>query len=359
MSSELSETEERLLEFLTSREKEEDQVRFSIGEALDQLKISRDELDEALLRLESKGFVKIIRISPSKKLIEEIRKRLTELDYPLLSGELSHEEYLKKREEVIGILSSVPKEVEELTPLPPATIDNIIEGLRNSCSHLRSLVEHRREQKSSNFKELLDTYEGILRDSASLLSRYANALSSFVEKTRREIEGLQGELEVFAADRTRKADLSAIKSEKLRKLDEAKEKLRCVAKVLSLGSAEAKVLPAEEVERLRKEVEKLKFDLKVLDARILVEGSTDPLIQKRSKMEGRIKELEGLLESAKAAETGKGRFESSIDDILGELEELRRLKLIEEDVYKLTAEALGTLRKLCEEITALLWDIGR
>jgi len=360
LSSELSESEEKLLEFLTSRGKDGDQVRFSISEALDQLKISREKLDETLLGLESKDFIKIIKISPSERLISEIKEKLTELDYSLIAGELSREEYLRKREDIIGILSLIPKELEEFTPLPPATIANIVDGLKNSCSHLKGLAGHKEELNSSMFEELRKTYEETLKSSVSLLNRYANVLSYLFEKTRSEIERLENELKALSVDeKIRETDLSIIKNEKSKKLDEAREKLRHVAKALFLENAEAKALPVEEVEKLKEEIKKLELDLKVINARILVEGSTDLLIRRRSKIEDRIKEIKNLLESAKATETSKKGFESSIDDMTRELEELKKLNLVEENVYKLAIETLSRLKKSYEEIVALSGGLNK
>jgi len=360
LSAELSESEEKLLEFLISREKEGDQVRFSISEALNQLKISRDKLDEALLELERKDFIKIIKISPSDKLISKVRENLTELDYLLLAGELTHEEYLKRREEMISILSYIPKELEELTPLPPTTIANVLEGLKNSCSHLRNLANHKEELKPSVFEELRSTYEETLREPISLLNRYSNLLLPFAERTRKEIEKLESELEALSADeKIRGVDLSVIKNEKLKKINNAREKLKRIVRDLSIGSAEEKVLSAEEVEKLKEESRKLELELRVINARILVEGSTDLLLRRRSKIEDRIKEIRSLLESAKAAEAKKKEFKSSIDDIAKELDEIKKLNLVGEEVYRLAIEALSRLRKSYEEIVTLSGGLNK
>jgi len=360
MGAELSKLEAEVLSFLIKRANGKDEVQFKVGEALQELRISREELDEVLLKLEGKGLVKVIRIPPSQRIVREIERKLIDLDASFVAGELSYEEYLRRRNEAIAILSSMPSELERLTPLPPSPVVNAIEGLENSLAYLKRLSEHKGSLNPLVLEKLRETYKEILLDSSHVLDRYADAISFFSEKMSREAEKLRVELEALSVDeKVRGVDFSAARSERLRKLEEIKGKVERVVRAVSYGST-AVPPPSEDAEKLARELEQLKLLLETLNARILIEGPSDRLVRMRNEVEGRIRELEELQRRARAAAEQQGRkVEAELDRLLEELKELRSLELVEENVFQPVAETLAKFKSVYERLTNLLEEVTR
>jgi len=352
--------EEKLLEFLVKRVEGGGEARFHIREAAEYLRASRAEIEEALLNLERRGLVKIVRVPLSDKILEYVRGKLLELDYEFLSGSLSYEEYVRRREEVVGVLpqSTLKQSAStrgDIAPLPPLPASSIFESMRNNCLFLRKLADRKGELKPETYEKLRGEYEKGLVESSLAMGRVLSGILYYVKRLQGEIERLTTELEALAVDeRIRGVNLSVEKSRKQKAIDDAKRKLKQLLDSIYPKGTVAEAVSVEEAQKMRDELEKLKLELETLTARILIEGVKEPLVRRRNEVEERIRKLEQLLEGMKTFEAKSAGPEAQLEEAIKELEELKSLGLVKDETYEVARKTLLGLRDLSLEIMKLL-----
>jgi len=352
--------EEKLLEFLVKRVEGGSEARFHMREAAEYLHVSRAELEEALLNLERRGLVKIVRMPFSDKILEYVRGKLLELDYEFLSGSLSYEEYFRRREEVVGVLpQSTLKQsanaLGDIAPLPPLPASSIFESMRNNCLFLRKLADRKGELRPETYEKLRGEYEKGLVELSLTMSRVLSGIRYYVKRLKGEIERLNAELEALAVDeQLRGVNLSVEKSRKQKAINDAKRKLKQILDSLYPKGTVAEPVSVEEAQKLRNELEVLKIELETLTARILIEGVKEQLIQRRNEVEERIKKLEQLLESMKASEAKSAGLEAQLEEAIKELEELKNLGLVKGETYEVARKSLLGLKDMNSELIKLL-----
>jgi hypothetical protein len=347
MGLELGESEDKLLKHLISLGKNGGNlIEFPVRETLAKLNISRESFDDVLLSLEKKGYIKIVKVPPSEKLIGRLRKELIDMDGLFLMGELGGDDYLKQRKKVLDILTSVPDELEKINPLPPASIKDAMDSLRNAFDFLERLAEQKETLKPAAFSGLLNTYNMMIADSVSLLARYVEALSLLFDGCMVELEAIEREIEMLAADeKIRLVDLSSQKEERITKSEKIRDRLRRIADMLTEkghGGEPSEAMPMEGLEDLQ-----VKIDL--LNARILIEGSTPELVEERKLLEKRLLQLE----SETRRERTKERAADVLDALLRELGWLQRSELLTERNRRQASETLEKLKGIYDKLQAL------
>lgn len=341
----------RLLDYILTKMRGSGNIlELGVEDVINDLNISRSELDQALLTLEKDGYIRIIKIPPSDFLVEAIKKELTKLDGLFLLGEISRDEYKKKYEEIVGILTKVPDELRSLSPMIP--IEELIANVSNLINSLSRLKKEGSELKPEVLEDLRKKYDGMMKEQLVLISRMLKTLHLVVIDWENILKNEERELEVLKADeKIRNVDLSIEKRKKEEKINEAKNKLRRIYQLLTLGvKVEASIAP-QRLQEIEKELRELKIKLEVIDTKILIEGEKPHLVNLRKNVENKIKTLMSEMEKIKCERSNTCTLTSLFKD----LEKLKDCAdLLSKDGIEMVFSILEDFERLRETLVKLV-----
>jgi hypothetical protein len=278
--------QERVLSFL--REFKAKKIEFDIEEASSKLLIPREEVERALFSLQRDGYLRILRIPPSEAVLEEVRRKLRELDGLFLAGEISASDYLKKWEEITGITDV------KMDPMPSIDMKVLIDGLNNIFSYLEKLNEV--NVSASVRKKLMEDYNREIGPLADGLRRISEASISYLKGVEEKLGKMHEELELIEADsRIRGTDREEDLKGLMGRIESVLRGVDSIIKRLNLSAPEE-----VDLKELENEVKKLEEERDLMRARLLIEGGAADWVKKRiESIEGRISELRATMERKK------------------------------------------------------------
>lgn len=347
----------RLLNYL--KEFKSERVVFKINDALERLRVSRRELEEALFMLEDEGYLTILKIPPSDSVVNRLKSRLNELDASFIMGLITETEYSKKWREIVDVTS--PDATKDLEPLPSQNLTDLLKAFRTECDRLEKLREEKGKVDDKVYSELLKVYMGIFLKVGNALKNYARALITALRMIRDELERLRVSSEALELDsRIRGVNHRA-------ELEDLEKKSRELAqRILRLASKagfpqQPDAIAKEREALLKKLVDELnqaEKSLQIFKAKALIEGEAKYRIE-IERFEKMIQELRGRVEALrnelKTPEAGENLLKElgSLHDRLSSLsidginEETRRSI---GEALDLIGAGLRVLQKLTGEI---------
>ncbi|MEM1830558.1 MAG: hypothetical protein QXJ64_02620 [Thermosphaera sp.] len=347
----------RLLNYL--KEFKSERVVFKIDDALERLRVSRRELEEALFMLEDEGYLTILKIPPSDSVVNRLKSRLNELDASFIMGLITETEYSKKWREIVDVTS--PDATKDLEPLPSQNLTDLLKAFRTECDRLEKLREEKGKVDDKVYSELLKVYMGIFLKVGNALKNYARALITALRMIRDELERLRVSSEALELDsRIRGVNHRA-------ELEDLEKKSRELAqRILRLASKagfpqQPDAIAKEREALLKKLVDELnqaEKSLQIFKAKALIEGEAKYRIE-IERFEKMIQELRGRVEALrnelKTPEAGENPLKElgSLHDRLSSLsidginEETRRSI---GEALDLIGAGLRVLQKLTGEI---------
>ncbi|MEM0023463.1 MAG: hypothetical protein QXF90_02195 [Thermofilaceae archaeon] len=347
----------RLLNYL--KEFKSERVVFKIDDALERLRVSRRELEEALFMLEDEGYLTILKIPPSDSVVNRLKSRLNELDASFIMGLITETEYSKKWREIVDVTS--PDATKDLEPLPSQNLTDLLKAFRTECDRLEKLREEKGKVDDKVYSELLKVYTGIFLKVGNALKNYARALITALRMIRDELERLRVSSEALELDsRIRGVNHRA-------ELEDLEKKSRELAqRILRLASKagfpqQPDAIAKEREALLKKLVDELnqaEKSLQIFKAKALIEGEGKYRIE-IARLEKMIQELRGRVEALgnelKTPEAGENLLKEleSLHDRLSSLsmdginEETRRSI---GEALDLIGAGLRVLQKLTGEI---------
>ncbi|MEM2186641.1 MAG: hypothetical protein QXW23_05730 [Thermofilaceae archaeon] len=347
----------RLLNYL--REFRSEKVIFKLNDALDKLKVSRRELEEALFALEDEGYLTVLKIPPSDTVVSRLKTKLNELDASLLMGVVTESEYNEKWRMIVGITNH--DAIKDWGPLPSQNLRELLKALRTACDHLYKLREEKDKVDDKVYNELLKVYISNLLKLGNVLRNYAKALITTLKIIRDELEGLRIKSEVLELDsRTRGVDHRYELEDLERKTRELLKRIQqLISKAGFLQQPDTGVGESEALlKRLAGELSHAEKSLQIIRARALIEGEEKYRVEidRLDRMIQELKErVEALRSELKPPEAG--------ENLLKELESLQiRLRNLPKDglseemqlsvieTLDLIGAALRVLQKLANEM---------
>lgn len=153
--SELSDLELAVLSFLRSSAKGS-RVEFELEELAARVServggtvgLTQEALERALLELERKGYLRIVRVPPSSIVVRErVREELKELNAAFIAGRLGPSTYAARFSETAS-----KRPLLSAKPLPPAGLSDVLKGV---AMLLESLEKLENTQAGEEAKEVL------------------------------------------------------------------------------------------------------------------------------------------------------------------------------------------------------------
>lgn len=340
-----------LLNYL--REFKSERVVFKVNDAIEKLKVSREEFEEALFALEDKGYLTIIKIPPSSTVVSRLRARIRELNISFMMGRVSESEYLEKWKKITGITS--PDAFKDVEPLPPKTLRDLLKALEDACKYLEKLRKEKEVIYSKIFMKLYEIYINNFINIGNLLNNFTEILIAALKKVRDELEEIWIKSEVLEQDsRIRGID----RGSEVRTLEKAMgEVLRGVQKLaervglspqpgIEVGDLAAMLV------KLEKELDQAEKSLQIIKARARIEGE-----EKYRAEIYRLEERVRYLEERVAVLRSSMSFTEAGDDLVKELNSLKeKLESLPEDVVSedLRRPVIETLSRLSESLRLLI-----
>lgn len=300
MSLKPVDTKKVLNYILSKRKNNENTLELNIGEAINDLKISREELNQAIFVLESEGYLRILKIPPSKILIDEIKSKFMRLDGLLLLGEISRDEYNKRYEEALSVLARVPEELKNFSLIPVESIEEFVVNMHGLISSLERLKEYSEETKPEVLEDLRKRYNEIVMEQLSLLSRILKSLSLITTNEINALKKEERELEVLEVDeKIRGVDLSAEKKKKRENINKAENRLKRIYQIMVLEEEQTNDITSKKLQEIEEKIKSLKTRLDILNAKILIEGEKPDLLNLKKSLENERQNLELEMEKIK------------------------------------------------------------
>jgi len=350
----LNEKEAKILDYLKSLSKDGNKrIEFYINDAVSLTQIRMEELEEALIALEEKGFLKIVKVPASNNFLNFIRKKLLMLDAAFLTDQVSREDYTKKYEETISCISDL--EVRHIySPLPPADLSDLVVGLSNTLEYVEKLRREKENIKKETYEKLVTDYNEELREVINSTLRYVDSVAFAIELNKRVIDDEEKELEMIEVDeKIKNIDKSERKKAKMEKIAKAKSAIGVISKKIA-GNEDTNT--KEKISILEKDLKKLKEEYEVIQARVMIEGN-ETLKKSANELHDTIlskeKSLDELKETLKK-EMLKRDIKRLLEDISQKADSLFRDKLLTEDIMKGINEIKTKIEKICQEYNIYL-----
>jgi len=315
----LSEKEARVIDYLKALSRGSNKrIEFNINDAIGSISMPREEIEELLASLEEKGFIKIIKAPSSKCFLDLVKKKLVPIDSAFLAGEISLNEYTKQWEEVVSCITD-PIAKNKFTPLPPAELSDIVNGLNNLLNYIERLAK---EEVSREIREkLARSYNEEFRRSLDLLNRYLEAIESALEINRSLINTETKEIEAIEVDeKIRNIDRSAEKKIKEERIKKAQQSLE---KILMKIEGESPMKEDEELSKLEYELKKLKEEYELTEARAIIE-SDEALRKKAEALKNAIENIQRDIETLKSKITEQSQKKDIRKNLQNILERARK-----------------------------------
>jgi hypothetical protein len=354
MSFKSSDIKIKVLNYILSKRKgDENILELKVEDAVSDLGISRNDLDQAVSALESEGYLRVLKMPPSEILIEEIKSKLARLDGLLLLGEISGNAYAKMREEALSILTRIPEDLKNFSPISVTSIDEFLENIRNLINSLEKLKEYREEAKPEVLEDLRVKYNKIMREQLETLSRILKSLSTTATYEKITLEKETRDLEVLEIDeKIRGVNLNDEKEKKRQKINEAKNRLRRIYQVLlSERDKQTNNMTSEKLKEIERKLEGLKMRLDVLNAKIIIEGEKPNLLNLKRGLENEKQALELEIKRIRSEKTSAGYTLSSL---FGDIERLKEsLDLLNKENRDFILNILKDFKEIRENLRDL------
>jgi hypothetical protein len=345
MLDELNEKELKILNYLKSLSKNGNKrIEFYMNDAISLTQMQKEEFEEVLISLEEKGFLKIVKVPSSKNFLDLIKKKLLTLDATFLTGQISREEYTKKWEEIINIISD-PKFSLKYPILPLAELPDIIDGLNNIIGHIEKLRQEKENIKKEIFEKLVKDYNEELHETIDTILRYIDSIIFAIEMNKKIIEVETREIETIEIDeKIRNVNRSEEKNMKLKNISKAKSTIEVIAKKIAIIKNEH---IKEKINTLEKDLEKLKEEYEIMQARAIIEND-ETLRKSAEDLHNTILSKQRSLHELK--ETEKKDVKEVIEKILQKANYLFNDKLLTEDNTNRLTKIKINFEKIVSEI---------
>jgi len=227
--------------------------------------LTPEVLENVILTLEQKGYLRITKVPITSKIIKEkLKERIKELNAAFISGKLDPSTYAAQFNEIVSKCPSL-----DARPLSPASVSDALKGM---LLLLRSLERLDKVSGESEAKEALK------REYAAKLEDLVKETSIMLEEARRVADHLLGLYrEIYRKIETIRLD------EQVREVDRSveraplQEKLQRVANDLEAVRRWVQGVPGEaaRLEQLKKRLSELEVERELLETRLLIEGRKD------------------------------------------------------------------------------------
>jgi len=288
--------------------------------------LSPEVLENTLLELEQKGYLRIVRVPSTSKVIKEkLREKVKELNAKLISGKVDPTSYAAQLNEISSKCPSLK--------FRPLSLTSFSDALKSILALLKSLEEVEKatgdvEVKEELRKEYVANLEELIVEAMDMLEEAKNVAESLLSSYRE----LQRKIEVIKLDeKVRKLDRSVELVALQEKLQEVLKDLEALRTWVLGGSRDAGRL-----EQLRGRLDRLIAERELLEARLLIEKREEI----RVELEKIINEIIQLEKEIKQAE-----IEAKIIDIITEQVKLLHVQtLLPELLYNKLVSLIKELR---------------
>ncbi|MGC9086034.1 MAG: coiled-coil domain-containing protein [Thermoproteota archaeon] len=358
MTNRLNEKESKVLDYLKNLSKNGNKrIEFYINDAVNLTQIKKEEFEEALISLEEKGFLKIVKVPPSTNFLNLIEKKLLMLDATFLTEQISREEYAKRWEEIISSISD-SKISHKYTPLSSIEIPDLIEGLSNTLEYLEKLKHEGMGTTEEIYKKLIRDYNEELHEVTNTILRYISSIAFAVEINKKVIETEMKKIEMIEIDeRIRKTNRSNEKNIGIKNITKAKNAIEVISNKIARSEDESL---KEKINALKNDLKKLREEYEVMRVKAMIEDnealkkSADDLHNDILKKQKSLDELEEALKRKQQ----KGDVKRALEAISQKADSLFKDKLLTEEVMKEIIEIKTNLEKIMTEIDYLLQHIN-
>ena len=347
----VSEMEVKVLSYLREHSGNDNRVIFNIEDLCKNFSADLKSIEEALLTLSWKGYIKFIKAPLSEESIDLVRKEIYRLDMSYLTGEIDFKKYISDFNQIISIFED--SDVKDIfKPLPQRSLIEIIEGIENVLNYMEKLSK-REDVDNALFEKLMLSYIDDLMNIMDLIERFLDALIFSSKYLGEEIDACIENLNVIKLD------------EKIRNIDRSGEKKSIVERINKLKNMLKKLLNHVKITQNFKEMEELHLKLKEIDNRIKVLKEEIEVIDARILIEGEKKlydEKNRLRNEVIRLLRGKEGIKKSIEDLRKKAGEtiVKKLEGISHRLMSSSVEfKVKSSEKVLGEIKRILGEIER
>ncbi|MCI4407480.1 MAG: hypothetical protein JHC26_00170 [Thermofilum sp.] len=289
----LTDIQRNLLMYIKENATVSQRVLIDTSEAAKKLGVTIDEVEEALIGLAEKDYIKIIKAPPTTKTREFFATVFAKLIIAYVQGKISQKEYLDRLAELRNISGHIGIPPEGF----PREPNQILEIFTSLAKNIQAL--HRLESESSTLspevREKLKTeYNQAVLEISRTLKQILATIEDSCRNLARQIDELEAQLKIIEADeKIRGIDKTIEKQHIKTRIDETRKNISLLLSLLEPQQVDQKKL-LQESERIKKLISSLQHQYEITNAKALIEGNPT-LKEEARKLETQINQLKQQL----------------------------------------------------------------
>ena len=293
MTEGLTDLQKSLLTYIKVNVSVSQRVTIDISEVAKKLGATIEEVEDALIVLAEKDYIKIVKAPPTPKAREFFVSVFAKLITSYVQGKISQKEYLDRLAELRNISGHIGIPPEGF-PREPNQISEIFTSLAKNIQAL-----HRLESESSTLspevREKLKTeYNQAVLEISKTLKQILATIEDSCRNLARQIDELEAQLKIIEADeKIRGRDKTIEKQHIKTKIEETRKNISIMLSLLQPQQTDQQKL-LQESERIKKLISNLQHQYEITNAKALIEGNPT-LKEEARKLETQINQLKQQL----------------------------------------------------------------
>jgi DNA-binding Lrp family transcriptional regulator len=289
----LTDIQRNLLMYIKENATVSQRVPIDTSEAAKKLGVTIDEVEEALIGLAEKDYIKIVKAPPTPKIRQFLATVFAKLIISYVQGKISQKEYFDRLAELRNISGEIGIPPERF-PREPNQISEIFTSLAKNIQALYRL-ESVSSTMSTDVKEKLQAeYNQAVIEISKTLKQILATIEDSCRSLAKQIDELEAQLKIIEADeKIRGIDKTIEKQHIKTRIEETKKNISLLLSILEPKKVDQQKL-LQEAQRIKKLISTLQHQYEIANAKALIEGNPT-LKEEARKLETQINQLKQQL----------------------------------------------------------------